>query len=103
MNKNTWDGLEKQDQEAIQRAAEIAYKKQGAVMDSSLTAQIADMRQEGAKVQFLSADKLQQWKTLSRYQEVQENWLKEQENAGVKDASATMMKVSQMINDAMKE
>ena len=39
----------------------------------------------------------------SRYQEVQENWLKEQENAGVKDASATMMKVSQMINDAMKE
>ena len=72
-------------------------------MDSSLTAQIADMRQEGAKVQFLSTDKLQQWKTLSRYQEVQENWLKEQENAGVKDASATMMKVSQMINDAMKE
>ncbi|MDX6839272.1 hypothetical protein [Hafnia paralvei] len=39
----------------------------------------------------------------SRYQEVQENWLKGQENAGVKDASATMMKVSQMINDAMKE
>lgn len=103
MNKNTWDGLEKQDQEAIQRAAEIAYKTQGAVMDSSLTAQIADMRQEGAKVQFLSTDQLQQWKALSRYQEVQENWLKEQENAGVKDAGATMLKVSQMINDAMKE
>ncbi|WP_367299279.1 TRAP transporter substrate-binding protein DctP [Hafnia alvei] len=102
INKDTWNELEKQDQDAIQRAAEIAYKKQGSVMNKAFDTQIAEMRKTGANVSILQAKELQQWKTLSRYQDVQESWVKEQEKSGVQNAGATLQKMTQMVNQALR-
>jgi TRAP-type C4-dicarboxylate transport system substrate-binding protein len=102
MNKQTWDGLAKEDREAIRRAAEIAYKSLGAVMDKSIDSQIEDLKKEGASVRILKKDEVMKWQAATRYQEVQASWVKEQEAKGVKEAGATMDKVTHIMNDTMK-
>ncbi|MFV8270262.1 TRAP transporter substrate-binding protein DctP [Flavobacterium sp. GT2N3] len=49
MNKETWNNLAKEDQFAIQRAAEISYKSLGKVMDKSFKIQMKKLKKEGVK------------------------------------------------------
>lgn len=102
MNKNTWDGLAKEDQEAILRAAQIAYKSLGSVMDSRFDELVAEMRKEGVKVRIMTPVEVKQWKTMTKYQEVQRAWVKEQQAKGVKEVGSTMEKVSVIMNDVLK-
>ncbi|MCP1225998.1 TRAP transporter substrate-binding protein DctP [Sebaldella sp. S0638] len=102
MNKKTWDSLAEEDKKAIQRAAEISYKSLGSVMDSSFDKQIKDMRKGGAKIRTLRASELKQWETDTKYQEVQNAWVKEQEGKGVENVASTLEKVRVILNDSMK-
>ncbi len=47
MNRATWNGLAPEDKQAIQRAAETAYKTLGKVMDKSFDAQVDDLKKAG--------------------------------------------------------
>jgi len=102
MNKDTWDGLASEDRQAIQRAAETAYKTLGSVMDSSFDAMVADMRKEGVKVRLLERKELDAWSTTTQYQDAQAAWVKDQEGKGNQEARAVMEKVRAMLGDAMK-
>jgi TRAP-type C4-dicarboxylate transport system substrate-binding protein len=102
MNKNTWDRLAKEDKEAIQRAAEIAYKTLGSVMDSSFDAQVEDMKKGGVKIRILKSRELEQWKAATKFQEVQAAWVKEQEGKGMKDVGPVLEKVNAIMIDVMK-
>ena len=101
MNKNTWDRLAKEDKEAIQRAAEIAYKTLGSVMDSSFDAQVEDMKKGGVKIRILKSRELEQWKAATKFQEVQAAWVKEQEGKGMKDVGPVLKQVNTIMNDVM--
>lgn len=102
INKDTWDRLAKEDKAAIQRAAEIAYKTLGSVMDSSFDTQIEDLEKSGARVRILELRELEQWKTATRYQEIQAAWVKEQVGKGIKDIGSTMEKISAIMNDVVQ-
>ena len=102
INKDTWNGLAKEDKEAIQRAAEKSYKTLGSVMDSSFDAQIKDMKKDGAKIRTLKSSELKQWEIDTKYQEVQNAWVKEQEDNGIKDVASTMEKVRVILNESIK-
>ena len=102
MNKDTWDRLANEDRQAIQRAAETAYKTLGAVMDSSFDGMVADMRKEGVKVRLLDNKELDAWNTTTRYQDAQAAWVKEQEGKGNQEARPVMEKVRAILSDAMK-
>lgn len=102
MNKQTWDALAKDDQQAIQRAAETAYKTQGAVMDSSLESQIGALRKDGAKVRVLQRSEVEQWQAATRYQQVQAAWVLKQETQGIKDAGPVMASVDSIMKQTMK-
>lgn len=102
INKNSWDKLAKEDQKAIQRAAETAYKTLGSVMNSSLENQITDLRKDGANIRILQSNQVEQWKMATRYQEVQQAWVKSQEAKGINDAGTTMENVTAIMNDVMK-
>ncbi len=99
INKNIWDSIAKEDQEAVKRAAETAYKSLGSVMNSSFNKQIKDLKKDGAKVRILKPVEVKQWKTVTKYKEVQSAWVKEQENKGIKNVSAVIKKVTDIIND----
>lgn len=102
MNRNTWDGLAAEDKAAIQRAAETAYKTLGAVMDRSFAAMIDDLKNAGVSVRQLEAAEVEAWKTTTRAGEVQADWVRKQENKGVKDAGAVLQKVQAIMNEAMQ-
>ncbi|WP_159566358.1 TRAP transporter substrate-binding protein DctP [Budvicia diplopodorum] len=102
MNKETWDKLAQEDKEAIQRAAKIAYKTAGSVMDNALVQQIDTLRKSGAKVRALQHKEVEHWQDVTRYQEIQAKWVKKQEALNVKDVSPTMEKVSNIMSDVMK-
>lgn len=101
MNKDTWDRLADEDKQAIQRAAEIAYKTLGSVMDSSFDAMISAMRNEGVKVRLLDNKELDAWNTTTRYQDAQAAWVKEQEGKGNQEARPVMEKVRALLSGPM--
>ncbi len=102
INKQTWAELANEDQQAIRRASETAYNALGAMMNSSFDAQIEELKNDGAKVRILKPEEVEQWKTVTWYKELQSAWVKEQEDKGVKNAGATMGKVSAMMDEITK-
>lgn len=102
MNQDTWNGLAKEDQAAIQRAANTAYKSLGAVMDRSFDTQIAALRKDGATVRILKAEEVARFASATRYPTIQNDWVKTQEDKGVKDAGAVLKKLSALMNEAMR-
>jgi TRAP-type C4-dicarboxylate transport system substrate-binding protein len=102
MNKDTWDKLAKEDKEAIQRAAEIAYKTLGSVMDRSFDTQIDDLKKGGATIRILNPGEVEQWKATTRYRDVQAAWVKEQEGKGAKDAGPVLKEINATMDDVMK-
>lgn len=102
MNRKTWDDLAQEDREAIQRAAETAYKALGAIMDSSFDAMVSDMEKESVNVRLLGASEVNAFSAVAKYQEVQAAWVREQTEKGVRDAALTMEKVRAILKDEMR-
>lgn len=102
MNKNTWDKLAPEDKQAIHRAAQKAYQTLGSVMDSSFDSMVEELRHNGAHIRMLNASEVALWETSVNYQQVQEKWVKEQEDKGVKQAGPTMEKVTALLKETMK-
>ncbi|QLK63388.1 ABC transporter substrate-binding protein (plasmid) [Enterobacteriaceae bacterium Kacie_13] len=97
MNQKVWDGLAQEDKDAIARAAQSAYKTAGSVMDYSFNTQIQMLREDGANVRILQHSEIEHWQTVTRYQEIQANWVKKQEALGIKDAGSSMQKVTEIL------
>jgi TRAP-type C4-dicarboxylate transport system substrate-binding protein len=102
MNRDTWNGLEQEDREAIQRAAAFAYTSLGAVMDRSFDAQVEALRKGGASIRLLEHKEVQAFQTATRYQEAQVVWVKDQESKGLDDAGAVLQKVNALLNEALE-
>lgn len=102
MNKETWNKLADEDKQAIQRAAVNAYKTLGSVMDNSYDGMLKELSKNDVKIRELKPDELQRWESATRYQEVQQKWVKEQEDKGVKEAGPTMEKVTALMKETMK-
>lgn len=102
MNKDVWGGLSQEDKDAIQRAAEASYQSLGSVMDNSFDAQLDELKNAGASVRILTSDEITRWQNMTKYQEVQSVWVKEQESKDVKDAGAALTKTASIIENIMK-
>jgi TRAP-type C4-dicarboxylate transport system substrate-binding protein len=102
MNADTWAALAQEDKEAIQRAAETAYKSLGSVMDNSFPAMVKDMEKEGVKIRLLTGAEVDGFEAATKYQDVQAAWVKAQEAKGVKEVGPTTEKVRTILKDAVK-
>ncbi len=102
MNQKVWNGLAQEDKDAITRAADIARNTAGSVMDNHFEPQLAALRKDGAKVRILQHSEIMHWQEVTRYQESQARWVKEQQSAGVKDAAPALQQVSKIMADVMK-
>ena len=102
MNRDTWEGLAGEDKAAIQRAAEIAYKALGTVMDRSYDAMLDDLKKAGASVRQLERKELSAWETVTRYREIQANWAKEQAGKGVNDVGPVLEKINAIMTESMQ-
>ncbi|EPL8292755.1 ABC transporter substrate-binding protein [Enterobacter hormaechei] len=90
INKDTLNALDERDRLAIRRAAETTEKQLGAALDSGLASLTTRLENEGAKLHLLSRDEQLEWQKATRYQEVQEEWVRQQESKGNTDAGKLM-------------
>ncbi|MFF6012963.1 TRAP transporter substrate-binding protein DctP [Rahnella sp. R3(2024)] len=102
MNQNVWNGLAQEDKDAITRAASTAYQTTGSVMDSHFETQLEALRKQGAKVRVLRHSEVAHWQQVTRYREIQADWVIRQEVSGVKDAGPAMQLVTDIMTQAMK-
>lgn len=103
MNRDTWSGLAAEDQAAIRRAAETAYRALGPVMDSSFDSMVAMLKKEGATLRQLTQPEVAAWKAATCHPAVQAGWVKEQEGQGVTEAAWVMEKVSALMDEASRQ
>lgn len=101
MNKNTWDKLPDEDKQAIRRAAEKSWATLGPVMETSFAGMVKELRSNGVNIRELKPDEVQHWETSTRYQEVQNKWVQDQESQGVKQAGPTLEKVTGLMKQTM--
>lgn len=101
MNKDVWDSLSVEDQDAIKRAASKAYETLGDVMTQSFDAQVEKLREAGANVRMLDTAEVTAFANATRYQDVQAAWVAEQEANGITKAGAVMGEVTAIMNDVM--
>ena len=99
INKNTWNALDGQDKEAIRRAAASTEKQLGASLDSGLASLATTLEKEGAKLHLLSRNELNEWRTVTRYQQVQTEWVAQQERKGLKDAGMLMQGIAALLEE----
>lgn len=102
MNQDTWNRLDKQDQQAIQRAAAFTEKNMGSLLDSSIVSLVKKMKDEGATVRYLSHQEQMSWQTESRFSQVQTQWAAEQEKQGVKGAEEAIHAVAPILAEVMR-
>lgn len=103
MNKKTWDGLSEEDQQAIHRAAASSYLSLGTLMESSFAKINDKMKQDGINIRTLTPQDIERWKVMSKYQQVQDDWLKVLEAKGVKDGAKTLKQVTAIMNDTLNK
>lgn len=102
MNKAVWDSLDVKDRGAIRRAAAATQKRLGAAQEANLAEMTNAMKREGATIHYLTNDELKAWQTATGYQQVQAEWVTQQENKGISDAGMLMQGVSSIINQTLR-
>lgn len=102
MNRDVWSLLAQEDKAAIARAAEIAYRQLGSIMDRSFDAMVEELKGAGVQIRQLETTESRAFEVASGYQRVQANWVKSQQAAGVSDIEDTMTKVRVILADAMR-
>ena len=99
MNKGTWNSLAQEDKDAIRRAAQASYQSLGSVMDKHFDAQLEDLRKAGATVRILDRNEPARFATVTRYREVQANWVADQKSKGVDNAGPAMSAVAAIMDE----
>lgn len=100
MNKQTWDGLSKEDRQALRRAAASSYITLGDIMKQKMLMQISDMKKQGAQVRLVRHAEILKWEKATRYQDVQADWVKEQESKGITEAGPVMQRVTEIMKES---
>lgn len=100
MNKQTWDGLSKEERQALRRAAASSYKTLGGIMKQKMLTQISDMKKQGAQVRLVRHAEILKWEKATRYQDVQAGWVKEQESKGITEAGPVMQRVTEIMKES---
>ena len=102
INKDVWTSLAQRDKNAIARATEQSYRALGSVMDRSFEVQLADLRKAGANVRPLTADEVQRWVAVTRYEDGQTAWANDQKTKGVHGIDDVMTKVRKIMANSIR-
>jgi TRAP-type C4-dicarboxylate transport system substrate-binding protein len=102
-NKETFNHLSNEDKQAIQRAADYAYKQLGNVMDQSYDDMIDKLRQDGTQIQVLTNNDVSAWSTMTQFNDVQHEWSSTQASQGVTGSPKAIERVSILIENHLQK
>ena len=102
INENTFNRLSTKTQQENLDASDIAEKKFAKVYDDAFTQIVKDERAAGVKVTFMTDDDLIKWEDSDELEGLQQQWVKEAQQAGLKNAEQVMKQVKDIYAQAMK-
>lgn len=100
INSRTWRELAEEDRAAIQRAAQTAYAKLGAVMDQSFDAMRKDLADAGAVVRLLTDAEVERFASRAGYAREQSRWVSDQEASGTEGIKETFDQLKSLMHRA---
>jgi len=101
VNIDYWNKLSKDVQQGILKAAEIAEKKFAMVYEEAFDQIMNAQKKAGYKVTVMSDDDIKQWENADMLGKMQEQWIKEAESAGLKNAREVMEQMRVLHKQAM--
>lgn len=102
VNLDYWNKLPEDLQRGILKAAEIAEKKFAEVYDKAFDDITAAQKKAGYKVEVMSDADVVKWENADELVNMQEQWIKEAEAEGLKDARSVMEKMREIIQEAIE-
>ncbi len=100
VNIDFWNKLPEDIQRGITKASEIASEKFAEVYRNEFNKTVEAQREAGCTVTFLSAEDVDLWASGSMA--LQDQWIKEAEEAGLETASSVIEKMRQLVDQAIK-
>ena len=93
-----WNTLSKEDQQAFERAAEVAYAKLGGMMDENFEQILQIAKERNVKLRLLSKDEVTEWGVMSQYRNVLQAWVKEQQTKGTPNVEKVLAYMEAILN-----
>jgi TRAP-type C4-dicarboxylate transport system substrate-binding protein len=101
VNLDFWNGLPKEIQEGILKASKIAEEKFADVYEKAFEKVKSEQEAAGFKVTTMSQDDIVKWENADQLDALQQQWVKEAEAAGMKNASGVLEKMKVLHKQAM--
>ena len=102
VNLDFWNGLPKDVQQGILKACEIAEQKFAKVYDEAFDKVKSEQEASGFKVTTMSRDDIVAWENADQLGKLQQQWVKEAEAAGLKNASGVLEKMRALVKQAVE-
>ena len=101
VNIDYWNKLPADVRQGILKAAEIAEQEFSKVYDEAFDKIMAAQKKSGYKITVMSEADIQKWESADRLVTMQEQWVKEAQSEGLKDASEVMEKMRALHKQAL--
>jgi len=101
INIDYWNKLPKDVQQGILKAAEIAEQEFAKVYEGAFDQIMAEQKKAGYKVTVMSDEDIRKWENADQLTKMQEQWIKEAQSAGLKNAREVMKKMRVLHKQAM--
>jgi TRAP-type C4-dicarboxylate transport system substrate-binding protein len=101
VNLDFWNGLPKDVQQGILKASEISEQKFAKVYEEAFEKVKSEQEAAGFKVTVMSQDDIAKWENAEQLDALQQQWVKEAEAAGLKNASGVLEKMKILHKQAM--
>jgi len=103
INLDVWNSLSKDIQDGLMAAGKSASKRFAELYANELNQVTSEQKEQGAIVIYASKEDIEKWVNMDIVADQQEQWVKEAEEIGIKNAAQIMEHMKEVINEAIEK
>jgi TRAP-type C4-dicarboxylate transport system substrate-binding protein len=103
INMDRWDSLSPEIQEGILAGCQAAVKRFGEIYEAEWDKVIAEQKEQGCTVTLASEEEIEKWVNSPSLPELQQQWIKEAEEAGADNAEEVFKKIQDIVKQGIEK
>jgi len=103
INLDTWNSIPDDLKKEIIKAGEIAQDAYSEMYEAEFDRLVKEELAEGVKINYFSDDDIAKWADEDNLKKLRAQWIKEQEEIGIKDPAAIINKLKELITEAIEK
>jgi len=103
INLDVWNSLSKDIQDGLMAAGKAASKRFAELYTNEFERVTSEQKEQGCIVTPASKEDIEKWVNMNIIAEQQEQWVKEAEEIGIKDAAQIMERAKELIDEAIEK